>query len=212
MHINEIRRFFSESVGFINSFLLILFWVLIIYGFDEAGDAGLTIIAAVIHELGHFCYYVFSGKTFMKFGARANGLRITKKQNLSFQQEIVLCLCGPAANILCATVGVALCFLQRSDYIEKFCVLNAVTAISNLLPIEGYDGYRCINCALADRGATDSAYKILGCVSFAIVCILTILSLYFMFRMDGGYWMYAVFAISAYLTVARSLKSTFSEN
>ena len=212
MHINEFKVAFCDFAALINSFLAILFWVLIIYGFDDILSAGLTVIAAVIHESGHLLFYFISGKSYSRLRGTANGLKISKNENLSYIQELILCVCGPGANVIACAAGMLLYFFTGSDFFGLFGGLNLITAISNLVPIEGYDGFRAAVCLMRHFDAPRGLFRLLECVSFALISLISFAALFFMYKTDGGYWMYGVFAVDLYLVVKRNLKSTFCEN
>ena len=80
-----------EFVYFLQKTLPILFWVLIIFGFDSTHVAILTILAALIHEIGHIFAIVFLCKKENNLSADISGFRI-KTQRLSYKEEIMVTL------------------------------------------------------------------------------------------------------------------------
>jgi hypothetical protein len=71
-----------------------------------------------------------------------------------------------------------------------------MTAVSNLLPLKGYDGYRILSCLLSLLPAEDVTHRILERLSFSITVALCFVSLYFMARFNGGYWIFFIFILS----------------
>ena len=210
MHNNEYKDLPQSLLSILGSFLPVFFWILVIFSFDDPLVANLTLCAAFIHESGHFLYILLSGKKIKNFRGISGGLKIVKTSYLSYFDELFLCLFGPLANI---TVGLlSLVFLndQNRDYIVLFLVINIITAFSNFLPIEGYDGYRILSCILQIFGKYESGVKVLQLLSFGLIIFFSLLSLYLMIKLDGGYWMYATFAVILYKTVKHRLKTPFS--
>ena len=210
MHNNEIMSLFSEILAFFDAFLPIFFWIFVIYGFDDKADANLTIIAALIHESGHFLFYYIKGKHLKRLRGTTGGLRIRKDSCLSYKDELLLCLLGPLANLTAAGIGLCFFLFQTNEYFLLFSVINALTAVSNLLPIDGYDGYRVIHSALSILSAGEFLFTMLRYLSLTLVISLCFLSLYLMLKLNGGYWFYAVFIVLLYENAKRTLKSLFT--
>ena len=163
-----------------------LFWGLIIFGFEEPYIAVLSIISAVIHECGHI---ILMEKSSCIRGV-LSGLRIKSANTVTYRQKILGYLGGPLANII---VSLALIPLYRDEYLRMLAILSLATAISNLLPIEGYDGYGIIKTILESKECPSIAFGILSCVSGGLILCFTIFSLYLMDRVGGGYWIFAIF-------------------
>ena len=209
MHNNEIMSFFSKFVALIDSILPIFFWLLIIYGFDERVSAGLTVISAIIHEAGHMMFYVFFSKKNKGIKGILGGFKITKLQELSYREEFFLSLLGPLANLsVCLFSFIAFLFSSVNYYL-LFGLINFCTAFSNLLPIRGHDGYRCLMCIFKKSNKFERYADILDNVSFASIILLTFISLYLMQKFNGGYWVYVVFGILLYENINRGVKTHF---
>ena len=193
MHNNEISRFFWRFLGFSSSFLSVLFWVLLIFGFDEPRYAAVTLIAAVIHEAGHLLYHIYMGGGARTLRGRVGGLLLGKKVCRSYGEELTLYLCGPLANFIAALFSF---LFLRDELGTLLCAVNIATGVSNLLPVRNYDGYGILRSAMNLLGMEEWAMRILPSVSLFFVCVISLLSLYLMDRFDGGYWIYAVFFTS----------------
>ena len=62
--------------------------------------------------------------------------------------------------------------------------------------------------AIAQRfGAEDRARETLCTISFFLTALMMLISLYLMYCLNGGYWIYAVFSISAFSFIKKSLNS-----
>ena len=212
MHNNEITSFFSKILILIDSLLPIFFWLLIIYGFDERVSAGLTVISALIHEAGHMLFYLFHHRKFKQIKGVLGGFRISKLQELSYKDEFILCILGPFANLVVCLLSFVFFTVSSNEYFFLFCWLNLFTALSNLLPIRGHDGYRCLLCMFRKSDNFERYSDILDNVSFASIVFLSFVSLYFMEKLNGGYWIYVVFGVLLYENVHRGLKTHFFED
>jgi Zn-dependent protease len=172
----------------ISSILPPLFWGLIIFGFEEPYLAVTSLICAMIHELGHLLLTPCE----VKMRGVVSGFRIAPRGILSYRERLLSYLGGPMANIIFAL----LCLFPTSlgkGYLQVFAVLNLATAVSNLLPIEGYDGYGIILTVLEAKEANSRSYAILSWVSRAIIMTTCIFSLCLIDRVNGGYWIFAIF-------------------
>lgn len=173
------------------SVLPIVFWVSMIFGFDLTYIAVLTLTAAAIHELGHYtAIFIFSKKGDDLY-VKPSGFRIKRSESLSYKKEILILLFGPFANILFFILSI-ISTRFFGDYIRTFGYINLATGISNLLPLEGYDGYGALKELFAShyRGDLISRLEIL---SFIFSIFLTFISLYLIDRLGEGYWIFGIF-------------------
>lgn len=176
-------RYLSDEI------LPLLFWVTIMFGFDTPAVAVLTILSALLHELGHLSVVILR-KIDFGFRAHMSGFRIREK-SLSYIDHALILLGGPCANLVIYLV--TLPFPTALDgYISLLGYINLATAITNLLPIEGYDGYGIVKCILEGRGLY-RAVALLECVSFIAAVALTFIALYLLSRFNVGYWLFGLF-------------------
>ena len=89
-----------------------------------------------------------------------------------------------------------------------FIFFNILTAVSNLLPIKGYDGYRMICSALSLIGR-EAAIRFVDALSFGIAAAAVILSLCIIYLFDAGYWIFFVFFIFLLKEAKISLERRF---
>ena len=124
---------------FADSILPLVFWVTLIFSFDEPYVAVLTILCALIHECGHLLAQGLF-KSNPSLHAKIYGFRIKDSNITSYKSRIITAMAGPVTNL---TVFFALLFFgfAKQEYLFTFACINLATALSNLLPIEGYDGY-----------------------------------------------------------------------
>lgn len=171
--------------------LPVVFWCCLIYSFDERLGAEITILAMVIHELGHLiCIFFISGR-WETPKSTYNGLRISGQQCASYPKQMLQYASGAIFNLIAAAI-MLLC-AGVNEYSEMFIAINVATAISNLLPIDGYDGYRLIHAAICYFDFGFKAYIALEVISFLFTATLCLFSLFLVYTFGNGYWFMAIF-------------------
>jgi Zn-dependent protease len=209
MQNNKLARMVLRALKLFELILPAILWMLLLFGFDSPPLAISTLIAAALHELGHISYLIFHGNGISLFAARANGLRLYPLRTLSYREEAAFAAAGPFANLIFAIIF----FLISKVFGEYFLllsVINVMTMLSNLLPIEGQDGYNLLLAIFAEK--YDSAERILRRISFFFSATLSFLALYLIEKLDTGYWIFALFSIYAYTFIKKSQKMAFFEN
>lgn len=177
-----------------SSVLPIIFWMSIIFGFDAPYVAVLTILSAVIHEFGHCAAIsLLTGRT-TKVRGHATGLRIKQPESISYGKEVLILLAGPTINIAVFILTLPLDTLLFG-YLKILGYVNLFTGLSNLIPIEGYDGYRAL-MTVFDSGGRLRAIKALEIFSFIVSISVTFISLHVIDLFGEGYWIFGLFFIA----------------
>ena len=203
MQINELTRSYFKYFKTATS---VLFWLLLIFGFGGPKEGMMTVISAAVHEAGHFFYTLLFLKSPSPPIGVLSGLRMKKRGVTSYGEEIMLYLSGPIANLtLC--ILLLPCLKFSWDFAKDLILINAFTMLSNLLPVEGYDGYGAILALSSMLGAEWRVRGMLRYISFSFTVLMTLVSLYLMYYLNGGYWIFAVFSISSLSFIKKSLKS-----
>lgn len=185
------RRIIAVLEGLAGGILPLLFWMLLIFGFDTPYVAVLTIIAAIIHELGHSLAIIALSGTGHIPCAHISGFRIKRNECLGYKEEILILLMGPFFNI--AAFAISIPFLGYMDgYIKIFAGINLMTALSNLLPVESYDGYGALKLIFT-MTESETPLRLIEFISFSICLIISFLSLYLINKFGSGYWIFGVF-------------------
>lgn len=193
MHYNENKSRISSLLSFILAFLPTLFWGSLILGFEGGYMAFTTVICAVIHEAGHLLYLALFTSTNHNIKSVVFGLKIKAVRLLSYKDELFLYLFGPLSNLIFGTLF--LLFSTRvGEYFYSLAIINFATAISNLLPIEGYDGYGILR-VLCERHFHGTLLNVLSGISTMLIFLLCLFSIYLIDRYGGGYWIFAVFFV-----------------
>ena len=201
MHINEIKRGILHFSTYFCGLLSVLFWILVIYGFDEPYAAGLTLISAVIHETGHILA-IYLRKRGGRLRGALSGFRIKGDIFLSYKEDFVIALAGPMANICSVIISLPFTILS-AEYGRAFASIGLATAAVNLLPIRGHDGYGMLCALLSEGDITGVKIRILDSVSLAMITSLCFVSLYLMDRLGEGYWVFGIFYTSMLMEVKR---------
>ena len=188
------------------SVLPIIFWVSLVFGFDAPYIAILTLICAVIHEGGHIAAISILTKSSMKLRGHSSGFRISVGKSMSYGEEIAVLLSGPAVNV--AVFLITLPFFDMMDgYLGVFGCLNLATGVSNLLPIDGYDGYRAICTYFLSRNKHRAIF-FLEITSFIVSILTTFVALYLIDRLSEGYWIFGLFFFASMSKILNFAKST----
>lgn len=181
----EIMELLSGSI------LPIIFWISLIFGFDSPYIAILTIISAVLHEIGHSVAISFISGGEVAIKGHTTGFRIKRSGMMTYKGEIAVLLSGPAVNlgifILALPFGNLL-----SGYIRIFGYINLATGVSNLLPFEGYDGYGALVMLFRSRGK-EYLTRRLEILSFILSVLVTFAALHLIDVFGEGYWIFGIF-------------------
>lgn len=183
-----------KYIHFTERLLSVVFLGLVTFGFDLTYIAVLTVISAIIHECGHLIAIRLINKEKTPIPRPGvSGFRITRSRQLSYPEELFISLGGPLINII---VFLSALILPKGDfflYLWDFGLINLMSALSNLLPIESYDGHKILRSLLylsVFEGHTES---ILTVLSFFFSALLTFLSLYLILRLGEGFWIFCIF-------------------
>lgn len=200
MHNNKIIRNFMSAEVILRIFSAV-FWILVMLGLDGVNGAFITLIAVVTHEIGHIIALFVLGHGGGIPLPRMPGFSIKVRATLSYKEDIAVAAAGPLANLIAVVI-----LLPMRRIAEPLILINALTAISNLLPVRGYDGYRILTSVIAISGAERFLGRLPDILSFGTAMSAVLLSLYFIYAFDAGYWIFGVFFIFLLGEVKKSIK------
>lgn len=131
-----------------------------------------AIVFSSLHETGHIAALVHfhSPPTALTLGAV--GIRIDKKAlSMSYREECVAALCGPAVNLLFAVIF----FILKEKYsiFEIPFAVNLGLFVINMLPVKILDGGRFLYFFASSRTSPDFADKIMRAAEAVTAVILT---------------------------------------
>lgn len=198
-------RHFEQIADKLYHLLLFLFWLFMLYGCDELLIATSTLICVAIHEISHTLAFIIVNRPLLPH-TRINGLKISVGY-ISYKQKLFATAAGPAANLVAAAL--ILPFAWVSDYASVLGLLNLLTAISNLIPISGTDGYNLILIALNSKEFSKKAYFALDVVSLLLNVSIFLASSYCVLRIGQSYWMWGFFFFSVIRSLEMLRKSFF---
>ncbi len=197
----KIIELLNKTAGYLPA----LFWLLLIYSFDSPEVANLTILAALIHECGHIFYLFLTSKN-IKLRGSFNGFRIKRSTGSSYMSDIYLYAAGALMNFL---VAFPIILFSASDYVRVFAFINIATAVANLLPIYGYDGYGILKSLILMKDKDAIMTRHLDALSFSLTLLTTLLAFYIMARIGDSFWLGGLSLFSLIKEVSRGLDNVF---
>ncbi len=125
------------------------------------------LLACVLHELGHMVAATVMGGRVEALSLTVVGaeLRIDYRAPLTYLQDSLVALAGPATNLLWGVAALAL-------HLELAAMLTLAIGAFNLLPISPLDGGRVVHGLLANRLDPDWADRVMTVMSGCLVGIL----------------------------------------
>lgn len=130
--------------------------------FDRSGIILLNLLAASLHESGHFFAMYICGEIPRELRISPFGMRIERSDGelLSFKNEIFVALAGPAVNILVA-IAAFLCELIFHLPLAVFRNINIIIGLFNLLACEPLDGAHALKYFLLRKFTYEKTEKII---------------------------------------------------
>ena len=180
-------------LSFLLRILRAAFWICLLFALDAPYLSVFTLLAMLWHELFHLLAFMRIARR-ARLCAHLSGLRLFPSGTLSYREERHAAAAGPIGGLF----GALLCLIflpLAPSYLSDFALCHLFTTISNLLPLEGYDGYRILRATLALRDATD-AEALMRRISFVCSAMLALLSLFLFGILGEGLWASGAFLFS----------------
>ena len=171
------RNSVAIDIGF--SFALMLAVVLLL---DFSGVAAMSLAAAAVHECGHIAAMKLLGRSPRKIKMRLSGVYITQDSEIhSLRSDAVVAASGPAANLICAAIMLAVNMHLNSDVLWLFGFAMLVMGSFNLLPISGLDGGDLLRIFAMSTFSEHAAAAIIkwSSLGFAVVLMAAGVGLFF---------------------------------
>jgi Zn-dependent protease len=108
----------------------------------------LLLVCLLLHELGHVVVALVTRTPVHAIGIGMKGSYVRRKAASSPAIEVCIAATGPLVN-----VALAILLWGRSDIGRWLAEMNAVLAISNLIPVAGSDGQRILKSIREHRSA-----------------------------------------------------------
>ena len=188
----------NRSVQTLSSIMIVagfLAWALL----SGTAEPLLALLAVGLHEAGHLtvallCHVPMDGFRATSFEAR---IRLTG-ESVSYRKEACICLAGPFANVLTASllypVGGR---ILQTDPLSFFCTVSIALAILNLLPISDFDGGRILYCLISPLLDPNIASALCRICSFFSLFFLWSISVYVLLRTGGNFSLF-FFSVSLF--------------
>ena len=141
---------------------------------------------------------------------RLGGLRLYPKKTLSYESERRIAAAGPIGGFIGAGLCLLLSPLSRAYFFE-FALCHLLTSLSNLLPIEGYDGYRILKTTAALR-ESDRAHALLPRLSFFLTGALALVFLSVFGILGEGLWPAGTFLFTLLLAIPGQKKRFYTNS
>lgn len=185
-----------------------LFWILFLFGTDAPDMAFATLLSVAVHEGGHLLALGRLRRS-GHLRSRLCGFLLTPQGMLSYEEQIFVALAGPAANLLCA---IPLSFwghlFSREDCLQLAGV-GVLCALSNLLPVHGYDGERILTAVLCRHFGIARGETLSHALCFFTVCLICYGAFFVLLRFGEGHWLSLFFLLSLLASLPRDEKMLF---
>lgn len=140
---------------------------------DDTPLSSWCLLAALIHELGHFSVMAAAGERPARIVCGVFGVRVERSPEwcVGYIKTAMVSLGGPLANLLCAAV------LHLSGANTLNTAVHLLVGSFHLLPIVSLDGGEAIYALLCLRFGVQTAYRTMRIVSCVILVPLTLLGI-----------------------------------
>ncbi len=142
--------------------------------------------AALCHELGHAAALRACGVPLRQLRLNFGGA-VLETGEMSYRQEMLCALAGPAVNLLLLPLG---------RQFPLFATLSLCLAVFNLLPVAPLDGGRALRAALLMHLETTAVRRVMTAAAAVCGIGLAILSLWVSVGLGGGLWPVLVAALT----------------
>ncbi len=177
-------------------YIIILFLVFGGYRFIDFSLALPWLCAVIFHEMGHIITAVFLGEKIKSMTLDVLGARIYLGGSVvSYRNEGLIAAFGPAVNFI-----LGILFLRM---LPNFSQLSFALGFLNLLPIDGFDGYRIISSLSYALFGEGRAVGILHAISFVFVFLTWLFSAYMMLIHSSGFSLFLISVVMLLKTVQK---------
>lgn len=168
-----------------------------------------SVLFSLLHECGHLAAMLWFDCKPQEIRFAAFGMEIRRAAGIrmSYRQEMLVLLAGPAINLILAVIftlgGV---FFQAG--LPDTAVVNLILGAFNLLPVSGTDGGQALYCALARHLSERGTHWLCSGISFVFLCCLYTLVFFLTLR---GRFPFSLLGVLVYLTVMTLLRLPASQ-
>lgn len=140
---------------------------------DKTGMISVSLIAVILHEMGHLIALYAYKRPPRKIMLRLCGVQMTQARLFeSAVSETVVAAAGPATNLF---VSAALLPLCEYRFFAALCAAGIVIGAFNLIPLSGLDGGDILHCILSEKFSARTVYITTCIVNITIILAIAIL-------------------------------------
>ena len=128
-----------------------------------------AIIAALLHELGHYCAVRLTGGTIHRLKVGLSGA-VMETSGLSGKSELICLLAGPLAGLLP---------LLAIRIFPTLALCGVIQSLYNLLPVYPLDGGKMLHRIILIFGGTDRCFRF---IEYSVLLLMLFLCIYIRLR------------------------------
>lgn len=155
---------------------------------DDSGVCLMTLLAAFLHECGHFLAARLLRIPLGDLRLDLLGARLEVcGRMLSYAEEWLLCAAGPTVSLVFAALGAMLWNIPvLAISARQFSCASLVLGLLNLLPIRTFDGGRMTEAMLLSHFSERVVQSVMRTFSFLLLFLLWAVAVYFLLRVGDG--------------------------
>ncbi len=172
---------------------------------DRTGIAGISILAAIIHESGHIAAMILLKIPPQKICMNPFGIDIVEEtlKLRSRKKDAIISLAGPAFNFFSCFIFAISFYLWPQEKIFSLAAANLGLGLFNILPVEPLDGGQALYSLLCLRFPEEIALRTTQILSFFTLLPLATVGFLTLFR--SGY-NFTILLSAGYLAALLLLK------
>lgn len=188
------RIYISFLFAAVIAFLLVI---------DRTGLVIPTILAAIIHEIGHLLAMWACECQPKDIRLIPASIQIVRGFSKGAYSEIAIALCGPCANLVFFGIFLLIFSYSNSQFALTFSALNLILCIYNLLPVSGLDGGTILKEIIAQKTDPYKAERTVKITAFILGILVLAAALVLSYI---GKFNITAFIISIYLIITSLIK------
>jgi stage IV sporulation protein FB len=161
----------------------------VLYYLDTQNLFLLLLLAAAIHEAGHFFVIIALGGNIGRLQLTGAGavMEIEGGAMLSYSREIAATVAGPAANTAAALLASLLGSYYSSEAFFEFSGINIAFAVFNMLPVRQLDGGKTVYLLISCLSGPQEADTVCNITAYVFIILLYAAGLYALYITDKNF-------------------------
>lgn len=200
-------RVFGVNVKIRPTFTVLITFLLLC---DRTGLMSVSLLAAAVHELGHFAAMCALGTLPRRVELAVSGVRIDGgRRPCRLRDEILVSGSGPAANFAAGSALYAIYAVCGAPQAGLACAVMTATAAFNLLPVTGLDGGDLLYDMLSLFCTGATVARVCAAVSGVLIAGLTAAGIVLLCEMPENP---TLLIVSLYLSILMLMKRRAEKN